>query len=200
MAGTSTQVGWYGVNHLAMVTPDMDATVRFYDEVLGMPLIGTLASTPGSRAPRGCRMLVRCTTTCRSTSRRWPNWSRYAPGWWSTASKSARSSTTQFFTRSTSPIRSTAPHSKRPPGSATCTPTRTGATRSQVPRRPPSKRNMRCLPYNLVTPVQRCCVRTSGRCRTSPRTADGSAQMHVPDRRIVPMPPSTRVRAQPRLT
>src|SRR4051794_3523733 len=28
---------WRGVNHLALVTPDMDATVRFYAGVLGMP-------------------------------------------------------------------------------------------------------------------------------------------------------------------
>jgi len=27
---------WRGVNHLALVTPDMDATVRFYHGVLGM--------------------------------------------------------------------------------------------------------------------------------------------------------------------
>lgn len=44
MAGTSAGTSWYGVNHLAMVTPDMDATVRFYDEILGMPLIGTLGN------------------------------------------------------------------------------------------------------------------------------------------------------------
>lgn len=30
---------WSGVNHLALVTPDMDATVRFYAGVLGMPLV-----------------------------------------------------------------------------------------------------------------------------------------------------------------
>jgi catechol 2,3-dioxygenase-like lactoylglutathione lyase family enzyme len=33
---------WAGVNHLALVTPDMDATVRFYVGVLGMPLVATL--------------------------------------------------------------------------------------------------------------------------------------------------------------
>ncbi|MEL7210745.1 MAG: VOC family protein, partial [Actinomycetota bacterium] len=27
---------WRGVNHLALVTPDMDATTRFYAGVLGM--------------------------------------------------------------------------------------------------------------------------------------------------------------------
>jgi catechol 2,3-dioxygenase-like lactoylglutathione lyase family enzyme len=35
---------WSGINHLAMVTPDMDATVRFYADVLGMELVGTLGN------------------------------------------------------------------------------------------------------------------------------------------------------------
>ncbi len=33
---------WRGINHMALVTPDMDATVRFYAGVLGMPLVATL--------------------------------------------------------------------------------------------------------------------------------------------------------------
>jgi catechol 2,3-dioxygenase-like lactoylglutathione lyase family enzyme len=37
---------WHGVNHLAMVTPDMDATVRFYAGVLGMPVVATLQAGP----------------------------------------------------------------------------------------------------------------------------------------------------------
>lgn len=37
---------WAGVNHLALVTPDMDATVRFYTGVLGMPLVMTLMAGP----------------------------------------------------------------------------------------------------------------------------------------------------------
>jgi catechol 2,3-dioxygenase-like lactoylglutathione lyase family enzyme len=37
---------WAGVNHLALVTPDMDATVRFYAGVLGMPLVTTLMAGP----------------------------------------------------------------------------------------------------------------------------------------------------------
>lgn len=37
---------WRGVNHLALVTPDMDATVRFYAGVLGMPLVATLLAGP----------------------------------------------------------------------------------------------------------------------------------------------------------
>jgi catechol 2,3-dioxygenase-like lactoylglutathione lyase family enzyme len=37
---------WRGVNHLALVTPDMDATVRFYHGVLGMRLVSTLQAGP----------------------------------------------------------------------------------------------------------------------------------------------------------
>ena len=37
---------WQGVNHLALVTPDMDATVRFYHGVLGMRLVATLLAGP----------------------------------------------------------------------------------------------------------------------------------------------------------
>ncbi|MDH3678631.1 MAG: VOC family protein [Acidimicrobiia bacterium] len=37
---------WRGINHLALVTPDMDATVRFYAGVLGMPLVMTLMAGP----------------------------------------------------------------------------------------------------------------------------------------------------------
>jgi catechol 2,3-dioxygenase-like lactoylglutathione lyase family enzyme len=35
---------WRGVHHLALVTTDMDATVRFYHEVLGAPLVATVAT------------------------------------------------------------------------------------------------------------------------------------------------------------
>ena len=37
---------WRGISHLALVTPDMDATVRFYTGVLGMPLVMTLMAGP----------------------------------------------------------------------------------------------------------------------------------------------------------
>ena len=37
---------WRGVSHLAMVTPDMDVTVRFYHGVLGMALVATLKAGP----------------------------------------------------------------------------------------------------------------------------------------------------------
>jgi catechol 2,3-dioxygenase-like lactoylglutathione lyase family enzyme len=39
---------WRGINHLALVTDDMDATVRFYHGVLGAPLVATIG-TPGFR-------------------------------------------------------------------------------------------------------------------------------------------------------
>jgi catechol 2,3-dioxygenase-like lactoylglutathione lyase family enzyme len=37
---------WRGINHLALVTPDMDATVRFYHGVLGMRVVATLKAGP----------------------------------------------------------------------------------------------------------------------------------------------------------
>ena len=37
-----------GINHLAMVTGDMDATVRFYRDVLGLPVVSTTGNKPGS--------------------------------------------------------------------------------------------------------------------------------------------------------
>jgi catechol 2,3-dioxygenase-like lactoylglutathione lyase family enzyme len=39
---------WRGINHLALVTTDMDATVRFYHGVLGARLVANLA-TPSFR-------------------------------------------------------------------------------------------------------------------------------------------------------
>ena len=39
---------WRGINHLALVTDDMDATVRFYHGVLGAELVATIG-TPGFR-------------------------------------------------------------------------------------------------------------------------------------------------------
>jgi catechol 2,3-dioxygenase-like lactoylglutathione lyase family enzyme len=35
---------WRGINHLALVTTDMDATVRFYDGVLGARLVATIGT------------------------------------------------------------------------------------------------------------------------------------------------------------
>lgn len=42
------QPRWRGVNHLALITTDMDATVRFYHGVLGAQLVATIG-TPGFR-------------------------------------------------------------------------------------------------------------------------------------------------------
>jgi len=48
MAATSDTVHWRGVHHLALVTSDMDATVRFWHGVLDARLVATLA-TPAFR-------------------------------------------------------------------------------------------------------------------------------------------------------
>jgi catechol 2,3-dioxygenase-like lactoylglutathione lyase family enzyme len=37
-------VHWRGVNHLALITPDMDVTVRFWHGVLGAELVATIAT------------------------------------------------------------------------------------------------------------------------------------------------------------
>ena len=39
-------VKFKGINHLAMVTGDMEKTVRFYRDVLGMPLVATTGNRP----------------------------------------------------------------------------------------------------------------------------------------------------------
>ena len=46
MTTTDELPRWRGVNHLALVTPDMDATVRFYHGVLGMRLVSTVMAGP----------------------------------------------------------------------------------------------------------------------------------------------------------
>ncbi|MBO3748478.1 VOC family protein [Streptosporangiaceae bacterium NEAU-GS5] len=48
MAATPDTVHWRGVHHLALVTPDMDATVRFWHGVLDARLVTTLG-TPAFR-------------------------------------------------------------------------------------------------------------------------------------------------------
>ena len=35
---------WRGINHLALITTDMDRTVRFYHEVMGAPLVATIGT------------------------------------------------------------------------------------------------------------------------------------------------------------
>jgi catechol 2,3-dioxygenase-like lactoylglutathione lyase family enzyme len=46
MSETTDAPRWRGINHLAMVTPNMDETVRFYHGVLGMRLVATLSAGP----------------------------------------------------------------------------------------------------------------------------------------------------------
>jgi catechol 2,3-dioxygenase-like lactoylglutathione lyase family enzyme len=44
MPATVEQPRWRGINHLALVTSDMDATVRFYHGVLGARLVATIGT------------------------------------------------------------------------------------------------------------------------------------------------------------
>src|SRR3954464_6394207 len=44
----ATTPHWRGINHLALVTNDMDATVRFYHGTLGARLVATIG-VPGFR-------------------------------------------------------------------------------------------------------------------------------------------------------
>jgi catechol 2,3-dioxygenase-like lactoylglutathione lyase family enzyme len=46
MSDTLESPRWRGVNHLALVTPDMDTTVRFYHGVLGMRVVATVMAGP----------------------------------------------------------------------------------------------------------------------------------------------------------
>jgi catechol 2,3-dioxygenase-like lactoylglutathione lyase family enzyme len=41
---TTSRVPWQGLNHLALITNDMDATVRFWHGVLGAPLVATIGT------------------------------------------------------------------------------------------------------------------------------------------------------------
>ena len=41
----ATPLHWRGINHLALITTDMDATVRFYHGVLGARLVATLGNS-----------------------------------------------------------------------------------------------------------------------------------------------------------
>ena len=43
-SGTDEAPRWRGINHLALVTTDMDATVRFYHGVLGARLVATIGT------------------------------------------------------------------------------------------------------------------------------------------------------------
>ena len=41
-----------GINHLAMVTNDMEKTVRFYKDVMGFPLVAAIGSNPNGLKAR----------------------------------------------------------------------------------------------------------------------------------------------------
>jgi catechol 2,3-dioxygenase-like lactoylglutathione lyase family enzyme len=41
-------VQYQGIHHLAMATNDMEKTVRFYRDILGMPLVATTGNRPGA--------------------------------------------------------------------------------------------------------------------------------------------------------
>jgi catechol 2,3-dioxygenase-like lactoylglutathione lyase family enzyme len=40
----TSSVAWAGLNHLALITPDMDTTTRFWHGVLGAPLVATIGN------------------------------------------------------------------------------------------------------------------------------------------------------------
>jgi catechol 2,3-dioxygenase-like lactoylglutathione lyase family enzyme len=42
--GFTMEVKFSGINHLALITPDMDQTVRFYRDIVGLPLVGAVAT------------------------------------------------------------------------------------------------------------------------------------------------------------
>jgi catechol 2,3-dioxygenase-like lactoylglutathione lyase family enzyme len=44
MSDTETEVPWQGLNHLALITNDMDITVRFWHGVMGAPLVATIGT------------------------------------------------------------------------------------------------------------------------------------------------------------
>ena len=51
----NAQSPWRGAHHLSLVTRDLDATVRFYHGLLGMPLFGAM----GPRENHGCHYLFK---------------------------------------------------------------------------------------------------------------------------------------------
>jgi catechol 2,3-dioxygenase-like lactoylglutathione lyase family enzyme len=51
---TEKQLPWRGIHHIALATPDLDATLRFYGDVLGM----SVSEIYPSRAGRGRHSLV----------------------------------------------------------------------------------------------------------------------------------------------
>ena len=47
---STEQPRWRGINHLALITTDMDRTVRFYQGVLGAKLVATIGTPARSGA------------------------------------------------------------------------------------------------------------------------------------------------------
>lgn len=45
MQSIELPVPWQGLNHLALITNDMDATVRFWHGVMGAPLVATIGTS-----------------------------------------------------------------------------------------------------------------------------------------------------------
>lgn len=53
----SFQLPWYGIHHIALATADLDATIHFYKEVLGMH-VSEIAPSVAGRG-RHCLILVK---------------------------------------------------------------------------------------------------------------------------------------------
>jgi len=57
LAEQSFQLPWCGIHHIALVTADLDATIRFYKEVLGMH-VSAIAPSEAGRG-RHCLIFVK---------------------------------------------------------------------------------------------------------------------------------------------
>ncbi len=56
MTSTTTPLPWQGFDHVALATPDLEATIRFYCDVLGMQGRPSLPSDkPHARTAQSCR-------------------------------------------------------------------------------------------------------------------------------------------------
>lgn len=43
---TQPEPAWQGINHIALVTPDLAATLHFYQDILGLRLVALMPETP----------------------------------------------------------------------------------------------------------------------------------------------------------
>ena len=57
LAEQTFQLPWYGIHHIALLTTDLDATIRFYRDVLGMPTSDIAPSKEGRG--RHCLIFVK---------------------------------------------------------------------------------------------------------------------------------------------